>query len=507
MTIPLAVEPSVKTPGVYLTVNLLAATANPGAAANRALIIASKASGGNITAQTEVRQVFGPDDAGTALGDGTPGHLAAKMFFKRHPRGRLDVVAPTASGGSAAAETQTFAGTATQNSTIRFRIHGRIIDVAWNNGEDDEAFVARAVAAINEQSADLFVTASDGTGGDLDYTAKVAGPWGNDVRINASVLEGGGGITISANPATLAGGTTEPSFETVLSLVQTRTYRRIIGCCSNADAASNSATSNPGRIETHIDGLETGNQAKLQVGVVGATGTIADVKQGAIAKNNEAYQYVFGQTFESLPCELAASEAGDALRFVGIRANFNRIGNRHDGLYGPADPVGEKLTANEVEDLLANGVTPLDIEPISGEIFVVRPITTHSLNGSAPDYRAFDLPDTDGMYTVAEDIRDALPQEFPNASVTEDLPGGTNRLPAGVVERKDIQAFIVSRLGFWVDAGVVDGNRLEQALSGENEDQLIVEINASDPSQVDIFLPLAIIKPLAKMGVVASKVA
>ena len=504
MTIPLAVEPSVKTPGVYITVNLLAGAANPGAAANRALIIASKSSAGAIAPQTEVREVFGPDDVATSHGPGTPGHLAAKMFYKRHPRGKLDVVAPTVSAGSTATHTQTFTGSATENSTIRLTYHGRPIDVPWNSGEANTVFVTRAVASVNEQSDDLFVVAADGGAGDLDITAKAAGPWGNDVLLGAVVITGGGGITISANPTALAGGTTEPSFATVLSLVATRGYRRIIGCCSNADAASASATSNPGRIETHIDALETGNQAKLQVGVVGATGTLADAKAGAIAKNNEAYQYVFGQTFQSLPCELAASEAGDALRFIGIRANFNRIGNRHDGLYGPADPVGEKMTANEVENLLENGVTPIDIEPISGELFVVRPITTHSLSGITPDYRAFDLPDTDGMYTVAEDVRDALPQEFKNSSITEDLPAGTNRLPPGVVERKDVQAFVVSRLGFWVDSGVVDGNKLEASIEAE---ELIVEINASDPTQVDIFLPLAIIKPLAKMGVVAAKVA
>lgn len=504
MTVPLAVEPSVKTPGVYLTVNLLAGAANPGLAALRALIIASKSSSGDIAANTEVRECFGPDDASDALGPGTPGHLAAKSFFRRHPKGKLDVVAPTESGGAAATNTQTFSGTATQNSTIRHTIHGRQIDVPWLSGEDETDYVPRAVAAINEQTADLFVVAADGGTGDLDLTAKVNGPWGNDVLINAAIVEGGGGITISANPAALTGGTTEPVFTTVLSLVATRSYRRIIPCCSNADAASSSATSNPGRVATHIDTLETGNQAKLQVGCVGNTGTIANVKQGAIAKNNEAFQYVFGQTFGSLPCELAGAEAGDALRFVGIRANYNRIGNKHDSLYGPADPVGEKLTANEVEDLLSNGVTPIDIEPITGELFVVRPITTHSLSGSTPDYRAFDLPDTDGMYTVAEDVRDSLPIEFANCSITEDLPAGVNRLPPGIVERKDVQAFIVSRLGLWVDAGVVDGAALEASIQSE---ELVVEINASDKTQVDIFLPLSIIKPLAKMGVVAAKVA
>jgi phage tail sheath gpL-like len=502
-SIPLAVEPSVKTPGLYITVNLLGALANAGALVHRALIIAPKGSAGNIAVGTEVRQVFGPDDVATSHGPGTQAHLAAKKYFLRNPNGPVDVVAPTASAGVVATATQTFTGPATQNSVIRFRAHGRVIDVAWNNGEAATTFVTRAVAAINAEGADLAFVASDAGSGSILSTAKVAGLWANDILINASVLSGGGGIAVSVNPTNLSAGTLEPSFATVLSLVATRKYRRIVGCYSNTDASSASATSNPGRVATHIDSLETGNEAKLQVGVVGHTGTIANAKAGAIAKNNEAMQYVFGQTFEDLPCELAGAEAGDALRFVTARANYNRIGNRLS-LLGPQDAVGEKPTAAEVEDLLNNGVTPLNIEQLTGEIFVVRPITTHSLSGSSPDYRAFDMSDTDGMYSVVEDLQIALPQEFANCSITEDLPPGVNRLPPGVVERKDVFAFIVNRLGKQVDLGVVDANRLEQSIS---TGELIVEINGTDETQVDIFLPAKIVKPLAKFGLSASKVA
>lgn len=502
-SIPLAVAPSVKTPGLYITVNLLGALANAGALVHRALIIAPKGSAGDITVDTEVRQVFGPDDVATSHGAGTLAHLAAKQYFARNPNGPVDVVAPTASAGVVATATQTFTGPATENSTIRYRVHGRIIDVAWNNGEAATVFVTRAVAAINAEGADLAVTVSDAGAGSILYTAKAPGLWGNDILINASEFDGGAGIAITANPAALTSGTLEPSFALVLALVATRKYRRIIACCSNSDATSSSGTSGPGRLATHIDTLETGNEAKLQVGVVGHTGTIANVKTGAIAKNNEAMQYVFGQTFEDLPCELAGAEAGDALRFVTVRANFNRIGNRL-GLLGPADPVGEKPTGAEVEDLLNNGVTPLNIEQLTGEIFVVRPITTHSLSGTSPDYRAFDMSDTDGMYSVVEDLQATLPQEFANSSITEDLPPGVNRLPPGVVERKDVFAFVVNRLGKQVDLGVVDANRLEQSVS---TGELIVQINASDPTQVDIFMPAKIVKPLAKFGLSASKVA
>lgn len=501
MTTPIAVSPSVKTPGVYLNVNLLGGVSNPGSALLRALLMAPKSSSGDITPDTEVRTCFGPDDVGAALGLGTPGHLASKLYFLNNPLGSLDVVAPAVSAGAVATATQTFSGTASVNSTIRVRIHGRIIDVPWNAGESAATFITRYVATVNAQGADLFVVLADATGGDVSVTAKAAGPWGNDVKINVSILTGGTGITISANPANLASGTTEPDFTNALATVATRSYRRIIPCVSNADATSSSGTSNPGRVSAQVTTLKSGRDAKLQVFVVGHSGTIANVKTGAIAKNNESGEYAFGQNFEDLPSEIAGAEAGDALRFVGIRANYNRIGNV-PGLRGPKDVVGDKLTDSELEDLLNNGVTAFDVQTFTNQIVLTRPITTHSLNGSAPDFRAFDLPDTDAIYSVAEDVRDTLPQEFANCNVIEDLPAGANKLPAGVVELKDIKAFLRTRLGFWVDQGVLDGTKLEAAFSSG---QLQVTINGSDATQVDIFLPLAVVKVLAKFGVSIAK--
>jgi phage tail sheath gpL-like len=503
MPITKAVASSVKTPGFYLLLNLLGNPANPGLSAYRALIIAPKSSAGNITPNTEVRQCYGPADAAIAVGAGTPGHLASKRFFQRFPLGVLDIVSPTASAGAAATATQTFTGPATESSTIRFRIHGRLIDVAWLSGESAATFVARAVATINQFADDLFVTASDATGGSLLYTAKVAGPWGNDVRLHAAIQDGGGGIAVTVNPVACTGGMTEPVFTTALSLVSTREYRRIIACLSNADAADTSSSSNGERLATHIDAYESGLGSLLQVGVVGTTGSTASAKAGAIDRNNEAMQYVLGRAWDDLPCELAAAEAGDALRWLTVRANYNRIGNRHD-LYGPRDVVTNKLSATEIEDLLNNGVTPLDVDSLTGATFVVQPITTHSVTSGAPDYRAYHLSDIDAMFSIFQDLRAATPLEFPNASISPDLPAGSDPLPAGVVEIRDVRAFVISRLRFQVRAGVAQGPALDASITAG---ELSVDIDEVNSSQVNIFVPLSIIKPLSKFGMVGAKVA
>lgn len=503
MPISKAVASSVKTPGFYLLLNLLGSPSNPGTAPLRALIMAPKSSAGNITPNTEVRQVFGANDAATALGAGTVGHLAAKRYFQHNPLGSLDVIAPTASAGSAATGTQTFTGPATENSTVRFRVHGRQLDVPWLSGESASAFVARAVPTINQYAADLFVTASDATSGSILYTAKVAGPWGNDVRLWAGVIEGGGGIAVSVNPVACTGGTTEPSFATALSTVSTREYARIIPCISNADAADTSSSSNGERLANHIATFGGGNGALLQVGTIGVTGSTTNAKAGAIDRNSASMEYVLGRVWDDLPAELAAADAGDALRWIALRPNYNRIGNRLN-LYGPRDLVTQKLSPTEVEDLLNNGVTPLDVDSLTGVTYLVEPITTHSTFSGAPDYRAYHLPDTDAMFAIFRDLRTAVPQEFPNASISPDLDAGADPLPAGVVEVRDVRAFVISRLRAQVRGGIAQGPALDLSIANG---ELTVDIDDADESQVNIFVPLSIIKPLAKFGVVGTKVA
>ena len=501
MPVTKAVASSVKTPGFYINVNLLGPASNPGTAILRALIMAVRSSAGNIAVGTEVRQVFGATDAATALGAGTQGHLAAKRFFRRHPKGALDIVAPAESAGAAATGTQTFTGPATENSNFRFRIAGRLIDVAWLSGEAPTAFVARAVPTLNQYGDDLPAVASDAGSGSILWTAKTKGPWGNDVRLYVAATSGGAGTAVSANPSTLTGGTTEPNFTTALDLVKTTEYARIIPCISNADAADTTSASNGERLGNHINAYETGNKARLQVGVVGLNGSTTQAKAGAIDRNNEAVQYVLGRNWDDLPCELAGEVAGATLEAISDRANASLIGEELD-LYGPRDIVNQKLTDAETEDLLNNGVTPLDVDPLTGSLFIVEPITTHSVFNGAPDFRAYHLSDTDAMYDVVRDLRTAVPQEFKGASITPDLDGATEPLPRGVVELRDVKGFVISRVRAKARAGVVNSVALEAAIEAS---ELTVDIDDGDPSQVNIFLPLTIIKPLAKFGLTASK--
>lgn len=502
--VPVAVSPTVRSSGLHLLVQLLAGTSSPGSGALKCLLISPKSSAGTIVADTQVKQsASGEADVGTWLGSGSPGHLAAKRAFEEYPLLSLDVVAPTAPAGVAASATITFAaGPPTVNWTVTAKICGREIQVVWVAGESDTAGALKLSNAINAMTADLPVTASPALGV-VTVTAKVAGTWGNDISISVTYADGAGG-TVTASGAALASGTTEYTATTALTTVSGQEYDFILFCTGNTDAKLASATSGPGRLKTHIDGLDSGANAKLQQGIVGTTGAISGTKTGTGQHNAGFLQYIHCEAGQSLPCEFAGAEMGQRVRERLLDPAANRINLPYIAtLYGAADLIADKLTDVELEDALFCGVTTVNYDA-TNQMGPARPITTYHKDGSSnPDDRLLDTSRVDGIYDISKDLRAALPREFPQAKLSADLVVGDDPLPEGIVEVRDVKAFVNTRIRYWISRGVVIRAKYEEALAGGT---FIVRVNPTDASQCDLVLPLGIVPPLAKFSLVVQHV-
>lgn len=504
MGVPTAVSPAALGPGLYLTVDLLAAVATPGSQPLKACVMAPKGSAGTLTNDTEVRRAGSVADGATAFGPGTPGALALARFLEKNPTAIVDMISPTPSAGAVATGTITFSGgPVVTGRNVLVVIAGRQINFPWNAGEVLADAQSRGVTAINQQGANLPCVASAGGAGVIILTFPVPGPWGNDVLYSA-VLQGGSGGAVGTAGAAFTGGTTEPDFTTALNTISATEYSFLIPCVSNADAQSSSATSNPGRIKAKINSLNTGLNAKLQRAVVGLTGALSAAKTGSIGRNEPVMEYVFCLNGQSLPCEWAGAECGDRMAGIAIDPAINRIGNTLDNCFGSSNLVADTPSPANIEDALSNGVSIVSYTA-QGVPIIVRPVTTHSQDslGNA-DRRALDTSGIDGVYAVANDIKVSLPQEFPHAKLSKDLPADAEPLPAGVIEERDIKSFLIERLRFWTAKGVVRKDLLDAAIAAGT---IIVQVNASDPSQCDIVVPLAIFPPLAKFGVYIQKVA
>lgn len=506
MTTPKAVSPGTLTPGIYITVNLLAGTSGPNVGELRTLLLGPKSASGTLAENTEIRNGGGEESAGTAFGIGTPSHLAAKQFYFGFPAAIVDFGAPAVGAGTATLNV-TLSGVPTSNRAIGVRVCGREFEVAWIVGETASDVRDKIVAGINQRTTDLPVVSVSGGAGIVTVNGKVPGNISNDILVRMYLKPTTGSVgTEAISPDTLSalvGGTTDPDYTTILSAASGKEYHIILLCLSNTDAETTGASSNAERALTHIDLYNEGLDAKLQTLVYASTKTQSAAIAAAQARNVGFAQHVFCLNGQSLPCEFAAAEAGDRLYGTSLDPAVNRIGNQiGSGLYGSQDITADAPTQPEAESALGSGVTILGYDS-ADNIIVLRPITTYSQNSSGgPDRRLLDVQNVDATYIVARDLRAALPAEFKGAKVIKDQPAGTQELPKGVTEERDIKAFVIARLRSWVRQGVVLGAKLDEAIvNGE----LIVEVDEGDSTQVNIVVPLSIVPPLAKFGLVVNR--
>lgn len=509
MAVELAVSPSVLVPGLYLTVNLLAGTSGPATGDLKVCLMATQSSAGDLTDDTEVRRGGGESSASTAFGPGTVGHLAAELLYTIYPTAIVDFVSPAAGSGTATLAV-TIAGVPTSNNVIDIDIMGRTWEVSWLVGETAAAIATRVIDSITQRTNELACTAVTGGSGVCTINGKVAGNVGNDILVYMKLRSGttgtetiNTGVTLDSQ---LAGATTDPDFTNAIAAIAGTEYHFIVPCLSNADAKNVSTANNLSLLKTHIENNNTGLDAKLQTFLVGFTElwteAVASTPHANSCGNAEFGEFITCEYGRSLPGELAGRECGGWLLGLGTDPAVNRIGEKLTGVYGSRDKIADKPTSTELQSAIGNGVTPVSYDATDAEM-LVRPVTTHSLDdASGPDRRLLDCQNVHATYIVARDIRSRLPAEFPNAKITPDIEPGGDPPPRGVIEEKDIKAFIISILRFWQTEGVIQKASLDTAI---DTGTLIVQVNSSDPTQVDINIPFKIIQPLAKMGVVAQR--
>lgn len=504
--VALAVTPDNPRPGLHLAVDLTRGSSSPGAQGLRALIVTPPETGqGNATLDTEVRPVFSKEDVLAATGRSL-GYYAYKALFANDSQALVDLIACTGSSGSVASATLTFSGAPVANSGWLLDIQGTEIEIEWNVGETDDDAALNAVARVNAKGDDIYVIAG-AVNEVVTFSARAAGPAGNDVRVSIKKLRGDG-ATATLSGSALTGGTTEVDMTAALATARVKEYDYILLCMSNADAQSGSASSNPARLKAHINDLNTGARAKLQQGIVGSTGTRAQAKVNALAINEPTIEHACSQLDRSLPCEVAAAELGDRMRRRRRESNANRILQPIRGLRGAADKTTQIPTDAQFADAVNNGVTVLSYTA-NGEPMLERSVTTYSKDTLGnQDTRARDTNEIDAIYDYFKDLRAAIPQEFMSpdgqVKITRDLVPGDDPPPERVVEERDVKAFIRARtMGFWVPRGVIDGAAFQAAY---DNGELICRVNNSDETQLDVFLPVKAFKALTKIGLYGAKV-
>lgn len=506
MSVPVAIAPSVKTPGVALAVNLLAGQNSPGSSALRACLICDKATTGTGTTNTVLyEKVSGPDQVATLAGPGTRGHLWAVAHFKEFGTSQVDLVLCPEPATVNASGTLTFAGTPTVTWTYTLRVCGREYTGSWAAGTTHINFAIAISALISSKTYELPVTGADAGDGVETFTAKTDGTWGNDIIIEFEMVGGTGGTVDGATTKVtknLSSGTSGFDATTALSLISVNEYDFIECVSGNTEVNTSGAATNPARVQTHIDGYDSGLNAHLQQAVGAFTGTYANALTAAGYRNFGPVALTFWQGARSLPCELQGAEVGARMRERAIDPAVNRIKMKYVAtLYGPISNVSSALSEAQVEGALNAGVTPTQ-QLTNGDVAPIRPITTYHVDGSSnPDFRLLDVSRVDGVYDVAKDYRSFVSQTWSGFKLAEDSAGQTDPLPAKTVRPRTVKAALIERTRIWITKGVVQRQAFEDAVTNG---EFIVVIDDSDTSQLDIVSPLKIVPPFAKASIVVN---
>ena len=379
-------------PGEYAEINFAQGAASSGSNTYSVLFLGNKSSAGSATVDSVI---YGPAtpvslsseaDAIALFGTGSELHRMIRRFLAVNKSTPFYAVAVTASAGSAATGTLTIATTATGSATLRIYVQDEFVDVGIVSGDTVTTIAAAAVLAINGKTH-WAVTASN-IAGVITLTAKVAGLRGNFIRYFGQIKPAAGS-TVSVTASTLmTGGTTADDSTAALAAILAQRYYYIVSAAEDATQI--------GALLSQVNSQALPISGIRQRVVAGSVDTISNANSLAIALNGARAELVWQAKSDWTPAELAANAAAIySLEEAPLvpRMNFDFYGQDAvtSSNWKNRAPYAASSTPTraQIMSALNNGVTPIALSSV-GSTYLVKRITTRSLNGAVPDYRIRD---------------------------------------------------------------------------------------------------------------------
>ncbi len=369
MPIVTTVPTNKRRPGAFHEFKFLAAGQQLVPLDARLVILAEKTAAGTALADTPV-QIFDETDSQTKLGTGSFADLGAKKALAQAKLGGGASpqiwACPVAEngGGTAAVQTITITGPATESNTMVFRIAGRTIDVGVTKDDTATAMALATKNRIDELAAVLPVTASVAAGV-VTCTNRTKGTNGNDVAYETVQKPAGVGVVLAQ---TFAGAGATAITNALAALYDQRYHYIALANHATADAAAILA-----------DGaLAWGfGQKNYRFYGMGERGSLGTAQTLQASYNDYRVQIATYEGTPSLPIEM--SVAMGTAWWAKEAPNANMDGERLD-LYPPAANLA--YTDPEIESALASGLTPL--VPDGAFSKIERHVTTQITSGGVP---------------------------------------------------------------------------------------------------------------------------
>lgn len=481
-------------PGQYLQIDFAQGQASLGSATYGALIIATKSSAGSATAGTVIySQTSNPplateSDAIALFGAGSPAHRMWRRFVAVNKTTPVSVICAAESAGAAATGTITYATNASAAGVTRVYVGEEFVERSVSSGDTPTVTAAAVVALINAQTH-WPVTASN-LSGVITITWKVAGPQGNWGRYSATITGGIGTTVTPAAQTFMTGGTTLQSYTTVLSTILPYRYYYIIA----EESAVAGSSANFTALSTQVNSQALPITGIRQRCFTGTVDTLANAITSATGLNSARAEVIWSQNNDRTPEGLAATVAGIyALEEQGLnfRCNFSGYGNdaTTSVIWNVKAPLsGTAPTRADFVSALNNGVTPIGVNA-SGTTYLVKRVTSRSLNGAVSDYRIRDAHKVTVLDKFGDDAQAKATLQFSGKKIGNDVAQGQRTPGPDVVTPAVYKASLIKLLRDYEELDLLENvDATIAAMVVQRETSPTTRLSARVPADViDIF--------------------
>jgi phage tail sheath gpL-like len=471
------------TPGAYVEFDNSKASTGLAVQTSRTLLIAQRTAAGAVAACVPTK-IYSGDQGAAAFGLSSQLARMIKTFVKGNPYNEVWAAALDDNGaGVQASGSITFAGSPTQAGTLNLYIDSDLVQVAISSAMTAAQVATATVAAIAALASlnGLPVTAAvDGTiPAKVNLTAVHKGVHGNYIDLRFNYYQGDvtpAGLTYTVVP--MAGGTANPTIASAFSAIGDSWYTSFVMPyidTANLTAMDAELTRRWGGM-TQIDGMC----------FVAASGTMSAIDTLASSLNSPFICMVGRQNSPSPALAISAAVATqDAAEPDPARP---RQTLPLIGVLPPLMPDRYLQTDRNVH--LKDGAATFVVDA-GGQPRIERLVTTYKTNAvGAPDASYRDVETMRTLSYLRFSVRVRFLLKYPRHKLAQD---GTP-IAAGqpILTPSAARMEMICLYQDWMQAGLVEGG----AAFDQFKQDLIVQINGSDPNRLDIVLPPNLINQL-----------
>lgn len=460
----------IRKPSVYMEFNTTAANRLLPANDQKILLIAQK----HPDAQQPVLQVFdvySADQVGISCGFGSLAHRMAKAGIKANPYASVqmilldDSVWPTAATATISLVFAEDTTTAVSSGKAIVNVGGDAYTIAIAQNDDAAAILSKIIAAINNDN-DAPVTADDGDDDTVVLTLETAGLVAESLPLSISCNVAN--ITLSIDAAPDVSALTHPNsddMQAVLDVIFAAGHHILVVPYLQDDVLV--------AVRDHLDLVGNGVEQRGAIAIYAsndASAATAKTRMEDLNPKRMVGGYLRGQSNWS--AEIAA-----ALAFV--LASESDPARPLNGLplLGIAAPdVGDWLGRAEQEDLLHNGITPLEVGA-GNKVLIVRMISGYTVNDlGVSDPSLLDITIIRSLDYLRRACRERILLRFP-------------RVKNSASRRRAIRSELLNVLKQLEELEIV------QAVE-DNKAFLVVEEDTTDRTRANARIPADIVRGL-----------